>query len=73
MKFCKCGHPIIQTTEWNGLVHRVVFFDGDEDASEQGEIDYCPGCGQSVTAWLKMGHDALIVDPDELLDFQPAG
>ena len=64
--YCKCGTEISIDSEWNGLVDRVVF------THEGAEIDRCPGCGESVTAWLEVKDDRLAYVKGALLDRAPA-
>jgi len=64
-RWCNCGQPIWINYRWNGAVHRVEFQD-----AEGNEIDACPGCGQSVTAWLKLGETRLELN-DVLLREEP--
>jgi len=72
-KYCKCGQPVEVDYRWNGLVHRIVFRDPEND----DEIDHCPGCGESVVAWLEIPDDgdalrlidgALLDEPLEAVD-----
>ena len=63
--YCSCGTEIRVDSRWNGLVHRVVFLhDGDE-------ISECPGCGESVTAWLECGQERLVYRHGALLEERP--
>ena len=66
-KYCQCGQPIEVDRGWNGIVHRVVF----RDPETGEEITHCPGCGESVTAWLEIRDGALRLTDGALLDEPP--
>lgn len=59
---CGCGELIASDNVWNGLVYRVRFF----PYSGNQEIDHCPGCGEWVGSWLKMGLSQLVIDKSQL-------
>lgn len=63
--YCSCGTEIEVGSRWNGVVHRVVFMHDGEEISE------CPGCGESVTAWLECGQDRLVYRSGALLYERP--
>ena len=65
--YCRCGQPIDIEYRWNGLAERVVFINPET----REEIDHCPGCGESVTAWLELDGDALRLIDGALLDEPP--
>jgi hypothetical protein len=63
-RYCLCGTPVLIDSRWNGLVHVTIFLD------EYGkEIRECPGCGDSVHAWLHLeeGAEVLTLKPGALL------
>ncbi|MCP4990924.1 MAG: hypothetical protein GY928_34235 [Colwellia sp.] len=64
-----CEHPIEVDTEWSGLSNRTLFRDGDTERKCDDEIDECPGCGESVTSWLKTGKaGGLVMDTSKLTE-----
>lgn len=61
--YCQCGTEITISSRWNGLVHQTVFeSDGDE-------INECPGCEESASAWLIIGEEQLIYREGSLSDY----
>jgi len=63
--YCKCGTEIGIDSRWNGFINRVVFTHEGEEISE------CPGCGESVIAWLDCGQEQLIYRKGALLYERP--
>lgn len=63
--YCNCGTEIGVDSRWNGLVYRVVFTHEGEEISE------CPGCGESVIAWLECGEERLVYRSGSLLRERP--
>ena len=68
-KYCRCGQPVVVDYEYNGLAYYTKFSDPDTGS----EIDHCPGCGESVTAWLSLpgGGCCAAPIPGALLDEPP--